>query len=66
MFDIDISQLNQEQHQALVCMYFAKLPNDDPRYKKRTEYFNVLAARFNRKAATYKNYKDTYDAPDIE
>lgn len=62
MFDIDISQLNQEQHQALVCMYFAKLPNDDPRYKKRTEYFNVLAARFNRKAATYKNYKDTYDA----
>ena len=61
MFDIDISQLNQEQHQALVCMYFAKLPNDDPRYKKRTEYFNVLAARFNRKSNTYKNAKDTYD-----
>lgn len=32
---IDVLKLNPEQQQALVCMFFAMLPNTDSRYKKR-------------------------------
>lgn len=58
---IDISTLNEEQHQALVCMYFSRLPKTDVRYKKRMEYWEVLSRRFGPKPLTYRNYKDSYD-----
>lgn len=58
---IDIMKLNPEQHQALVCMFFAMLPKTDKRYKKREEYWGILQARFNKKINTYKNAKDTFD-----
>ena len=58
---IDIMKLNPEQHQALVCMFFAMLPKTDRRYKKRKEYWEILQARFNKKINTYKNAKDTFD-----
>lgn len=58
---IDIMKLNPEQHQALVCMFFAMLPKTDSRYKKRKEYWKILQARFNKKINTYKNAKDTFD-----
>lgn len=58
---IDIMTLNPEQQQALVCMFFAMLPNTDKRYKKRKEYWEVLQRRFNKKINTYKNAKDTFD-----
>ena len=32
---IDILKLAPDQHQALVCMFFAMLPKTDSRYKKR-------------------------------
>lgn len=58
---IDITKLNGEQHQALVCMYFSRLPKTDARYKKRMEYWEVLSRRFGPKPLTYRNYKDSYD-----
>lgn len=58
---IDISTLNEEQHQALVCMYFSRLHKTDVRYKKRMEYWEVLSRRFGPKPLTYRNYKDSYD-----
>ena len=42
---IDISMLNDEEKQALVCLFFARLPKQDPRYSKRTEYWNILEKR---------------------
>jgi len=58
---INILKLNPEQQQALVCMYFAMLPNTDPRYKKRVAYWEILQKRFNKKINTYKNSKDAFD-----
>lgn len=58
---INILKLNPEQQQALVCMFFAMLPNTDSRYKKRIPYWEVLQKRFNKKINTYKNSKDAFD-----
>lgn len=58
---IDILKLDSEQHQALVCMFFAMIPNTDKRYKKRKYYWEVLQKRFNKKINTYKHAKDTFD-----
>lgn len=58
---IDIAVLNDEEKQALVCMFFARLPKSDPRYSSRTEYWNILGKRYNRKWSTYKNDKDAFD-----
>lgn len=59
---IDISRMTPAHHQALACMYFAKLPKTDIRYKKRNECFELFEKKFNKKATTYKQAKDTYDA----
>ena len=58
---IDISKLSEADQQALVCMFFAMLPNTDSRYKKRTEYWRIIGKRFGKKVNTYKNDKDTFD-----
>jgi len=58
---IDIMKLTPDQHQALVCMFFAMLPKTDSRYKKRNAYWEVLQRRFNKKVSTYKFAKDTFD-----
>lgn len=58
---IDINELNLNEQQALVCMFFAKLTSKDPRYEKRKEYFRILSRNFGKKENTYKNSKDTYD-----
>ena len=50
---IDILELTPDQHQALVCMFFAMLPKTDSRYKKRNAYWEVLQRRFNKKVSTY-------------
>lgn len=61
MDDILIKTLSAEEQQALVCMYFAKLPSSDPRYKKMKEYFSVLELTFEKKYNTYRHRKDEYD-----
>lgn len=58
---IILSSLNDAEKQALVCLFFARLPKEDPRYKLRTDYWNVLSKRFNRKWSTYKQDKDALD-----
>lgn len=58
---IDISLLSDEEKQALVCLFFARLPKSDPRYSKRTEYWNALGKRYNKKWSSYKNDKDAFD-----
>ena len=58
---IDILKLAPDQHQALVCMFFAMLPKTDARYKKRNAYWEILQKRFNKKATTYKHAKDAFD-----
>ena len=59
---ININMLTPEEHQALACMFYAKLPKTDYRYKTRTECFRLFQKKFNKKINTYKNAKDTYDA----
>ena len=59
---IDITLLSDEQKQALACLYFARLPGRDPRYKGRTACFELFQKRFGKKVNTYKHNKDTYDA----
>lgn len=58
---IVLENLNDQEKQALVVMFFARLPKEDPRYKLRNEYWEVLSKRFNRKWTTYKQDKDALD-----
>ena len=58
---IDINLLSDEEKQAVVCLFFARLPKTDPRYSKRTEYWGVLEKRYNKKWSSYKNDKDAFD-----
>lgn len=62
MDDILIENLSAEEHQALVCMYYAKLPSSDPRYKQKKDDFAILESFFGKKSNTYKNRKDEYDS----
>lgn len=59
--EININQLNDEQKQALVCMYYSMLPKTDARYKQRIADWTVLEKRFGKKKNTYKNAKDAFD-----
>lgn len=61
MDDILIENLSAEEHQALVCMYYAKLPSSDPRSKKMKDDFAVLESFFGKTFYTYRNYRDAYD-----
>lgn len=61
MDDILIENLSAEEHQALVCMYYAKLPSSDPRSKKMKDDFAVLEYFFGKTFYTYRNYRDAYD-----
>lgn len=54
MDDIIIENLSAEEHQALVCMYYAKLPSSDPRSKKMKDDFAILESFFGKKSNTYK------------
>lgn len=58
---IDVSQLNEKEKQALVCLFFARLHKSDMRYKQRDEYFNILSVRYNRKPRNYGYDKDALD-----
>lgn len=59
---IDIKSLTPEHHQALACMFYARLPKTDARYKERTACFELFQRKFNKKVNTYRHSKDTYDA----
>lgn len=61
MDDILIENLSAEEHQALVCMYYAKLHSSDPRSKKMKDDFAVLESFFGKTFYTYRNYRDAYD-----
>ena len=58
---VSIDVLSDEERQALVCLFFARMPKQDPRYVLRNEYWHVLEKRYNRKWSTYKNEKDAMD-----
>lgn len=58
---IDITKLNDLEKQAVVCLFFAKLPKTDERYKLRNEYWKVLESKYHRKWSTLKNDKDAMD-----
>lgn len=58
---IIVSNLNDNEKQAMVCLFFARLPKEDPRYKLRNDYWDVLSKRFNKKWSTYKQDKDALD-----
>ncbi|WP_337477833.1 AAA family ATPase [Phascolarctobacterium succinatutens] len=61
MDDILIENLSAEEHQALVCMYYAKLPSSDSRSQKMKDDFAVLESFFGKTFYTYRNYRDAYD-----
>ena len=62
MAQINLDNLNDEHKQGLVCMFFAMLPKEDVRYKKRKAYFEIMHERFNKKSTTYNHWKDTFDS----
>lgn len=59
--EINVNNLNDAQKQALVCMYYAKLPKTDVRYKQRLYDWSILEKRFGIKKTTYKHAKDAFD-----
>lgn len=59
--EIKISELDDSEKQALVCMYYAMLPKTDSRYKQRIDDWSVLEKRFGTKKTTYKYAKDAFD-----
>ncbi len=61
MEKINVTLLTDEERQALVCMFFARLHKNDERYSKRIPYFTILEKRYNRKVNTYKNDIDAFD-----
>lgn len=61
MDKIDITKLNDLEKQAVVCLFFARLPKSDDRYKLRKEYWTVLENKYHRKWSTLKNDKDAMD-----
>lgn len=58
---VNIDVLSDEEKQALVCLFFARIPKQDSRYVLRNEYWHILEKRYNRKWSTYKNDKDSMD-----
>lgn len=59
---IDVGQLTTNEKLALCCLYFARLPSDDDRYKGRSKVFELLSKKYNVKKNTLKNNKDRFDA----
>ncbi|NLL64210.1 MAG: AAA domain-containing protein [Clostridiaceae bacterium] len=60
---IDIHQIDTNERLALVCLYFAKLPSDDERYKgKCFPALQLLSGKYNIKFSTLKNNKDRFDS----
>ena len=58
---IDINELNDNEQQALVCLYFARMPSTDPRYEDRKEYWEILSQRYARKWTDYNNARKALD-----
>lgn len=60
---IAIGTLNTKEKLALVCLYFARLKSDDPRFKNKwSPALKLLSAKYNVKFNTLKNDKDIFDA----
>ena len=66
MKSFDIFSTNQDEINDiinLVCMYYAQLPSNHPRYKSsHASDFKLIADFYGKAPATIKNRKDTYDA----
>lgn len=63
MSDPNISKLSSKEKLAIVCLYFAQLPSEDPRYKsKYSKTLSAVAAKYGVKRNTAKNDKDAFDA----
>jgi len=58
---VNIDVLSDEERQAIVCLFFARISKQDPRYVLRNDYWHILEKRYNRKWSTYKNDKDSMD-----
>ena len=60
---IAIGTLDAKEKLALVCLYFARLKSDDPRFKNKwSPALKLLSAKYNVKFNTLKNDKDIFDA----
>jgi len=58
-----IETLDIKEKLALVCLYFARLKSDDPRFKNKwSPALKFLSAKYNVKYNTLKNNKDRFDA----
>ncbi len=66
MYKVDVTTTNPELINELinlVCMFYAQLPSNHPRYKSScTIDLNTVAEFYEKKYATLKNRKDAYDA----
>ncbi len=59
---IDINMIDTKEKLALACLYFAKLPSNDERYKGFISSLDLLAKKYNANRNTLKNDKDRFDA----
>lgn len=63
MAEIIVENLNKEEREYLVCLYFAQLSSDDVRYNKKWSIaLKAIANKYGDKYNTLKNKKDRFDA----
>lgn len=59
---IKASELSDREKYEIVCLYFARLKNNDSNYKKYRAKLACLSKKYDIKATTLRNHKDAFDA----
>lgn len=60
---IEIDKMELKEKLALVCLYYARLPSNDERYRgKYASTLKLLSERYNVKYSSIRNNKDRYDS----
>lgn len=60
---IDLNAMGYKEKAGLVCLYYARLRSDDPKYKQRCSAdLRLLSEKYGFKYRTLTNYKDALDS----
>lgn len=58
---IDIKKMDNLEKERLVCLFYARMPNTDPRYARRKDDWEILSRVYDTKNSTCKNYQQMFD-----
>lgn len=58
---VNLENMTMEERLMLVCLYFSKLDDDDPRYKDMRQWFMTMAEATGRTYKVFDTYKDAFD-----